>query len=140
MRILVDTNVFLDLLLKRKPFFESDVNFLELCKTQNHEIYINAMSFRDIEYVIRKLPNDKDNVKKALNGVYKLVTKIIPLTPDDAINAIFDYEKDFEDCMIDSSCQSASLDCIVTNNKKDFVNAKSKVFSVQEINNILQKQ
>lgn len=137
MRFLVDTNVFIDLIMKRKPFFNDGVNFLNYCKKQRHEIYINAMSFRDIEYVIRK-QLDKKTVKFVLNKVYGIVTKIIPLAPDDAINAIFDYEKDFEDSMIDSSCQSACLDCIITNNKKDFINSKSKVFSVPEINEILQ--
>ncbi len=90
------------------------------------------MSFRDIEYVIRKKVSDRNQIKNILNKIYCLVTKIIPLSADDTINAIFDYDKDFEDYLIASSCESMMLDCVVTNNKKDFNHKRVTVFSISE--------
>lgn len=55
MKILVDTNVFLDLLLKCEPFYNDGVKFLQNCKVNRNELYINAMSFRDIEYALKKI-------------------------------------------------------------------------------------
>ncbi len=139
MRILVDTNVFIDLILKREPYYQDDVNFINNCKEQRHEMYISAMSFRDIEYVIRKSIHNVDEVKRILNKVYGLVTKIVPIEADDAINTLFEYEKDFEDYLLSCSAESAMLDCIVTNNKKDFVQPRIKAFSVQEFNQYIKK-
>ena len=136
MRILVDTNVFIDLILKREPFFEDDVKFLNICRANRHQIYISAMSFRDIEYVIRKQIQDKREVKHILNKIYCLVTKIIPITADDAINTLFDYEKDFEDYLLACSCETAMLDCLVTNNEKDFKHPRVIVLSVKKFNEI----
>lgn len=138
MKILVDTNVFLDLLLGRPPFYDEDLRLFNNIKNKNHQIYINAMQFRDIEYALRKKIEDKNKLYIALNSIYQLVTKVIPLTADDAINSIFDYKKDFEDYMLACSCESAMLDCVVTNNKKDFKHETVKVFSVEEFNKIIE--
>lgn len=139
MRILVDTNVFLDLLLKREPYFEDGVRFIEHCKANRNELYINAMSFRDIEYVLRKQINDKNLIKDIMNKIYCLITKIIPITPDDAIEAIFNPGKDFEDTLIANSAERAMLDCIVTSNPKHFVDSKIRAFSLKEINKAFEK-
>lgn len=139
MKILVDTNVFLDLLLKREPFYNDGVKFLQSCKVNRNELYINAMSFRDIEYALRKKIKDKQIIRTMLNRIYCLINRIIPITPDDAINAIFEPGVDFEDTLIMNSAESAMLDCIVTSNFKDFGKSNIPVFSLQKINEYFEK-
>lgn len=136
MRILVDTNVFLDLLLKREPFFNDGVIFINKCKSHRHLIYINVMSFRDIEYVLKKKVTNKSLRDSMLNKIYTLVDKIAPLTADNVIDAIFEPGVDFEDTLISNSAETTMLDCIVTSNSKDFTNSKIPVFSLKKFNSI----
>lgn len=136
MRILVDTNVFLDLLLKREPFFNDGVEFINKCKKERHEIYINAMQFRDIEYIIRKKANNKKTYDMLINGVYGIVNKVIPLTADDAINAIFEPGKDFEDTLLANSAESAGLQIIVSSNTKDSLPTNIRAFTLKEFNSL----
>ena len=134
MRILVDTNVFLDLLLKREPFFEDGVQFIHKCKRERHEIYLNAMQFRDIEYIIRKKVDNKETYKMLINGVYGIVNRVIPLTADDAINTIFEPGKDFEDTLLANSAETAGLQIIVSSNAKDFYPTNIRAFTLKEFN------
>lgn len=134
MRILVDTNVFIDLLLKRKPFYNDGVEFIKKCRRERHEIYVNSMQFRDIEYIIRKSVDDKKTYDMLINGVYGIVNKVIPLTADDAINAIYEPGKDFEDTLLANSAESAGLQVIVSSNAKDFHPTGIRAFTLKEFN------
>ena len=134
MRILVDTNVFIDLLLKREPFYNDGVEFIKKCRRERHEIYVNSMQFRDIEYIIRKSVDDKKTYDMLINGVYGIVNKVIPLTADDAINAIYEPGKDFEDTLLANSAESAGLQVIVSSNAKDFYPTGIRAFTLKEFN------
>ena len=134
MRILVDTNVFIDLLLKREPFYNDGVEFIKKCRRERHEIYVNSMQFRDIEYIIRKSVDDKKTYDMLINGVYGIVNKVIPLTADDAINAIYEPGKDFEDTLLANSAESAGLQVIVSSNAKDFYPTRIRAFTLKEFN------
>ena len=134
MRILVDTNVFLDLLLGREPFFKDGIEFINKCKRERHEIYINSMQFRDIQYIVRKHTDTKQTYDMLINGVYGIVNKVIPLTADDAINAIFEPGKDFEDTLLANSAESAGLQVIVSSNAKDFSPTNIRAFTLKEFN------
>ena len=134
MRILVDTNVFLDLLLRREPFYEDGLEFIKKCRRERHEIYVNAMQFRDIEYIIRKKVDNKKTYDMLIGGVYGIVSKVIPLTADDAINSIFEPGKDFEDTLLANSAESAGLQVIVSSNAKDFYPTNIRAFTLKEFN------
>ena len=47
MKILVDTNVIIDILCKREPFFEDSYNALNKC-IDNHTIIVSASAITDI--------------------------------------------------------------------------------------------
>ena len=136
MRILVDTNVFLDLILKREPFYLDAIEFIKKCRIERHEIYVNAMQFRDLEYIIRKKSPRKETYDKLINAVYAVVTKVIPLTADDAINTIFQPGKNFEDTLLANSAETAGLQVIVSSNVKDFYPTHIKAFTLKEFNKL----
>lgn len=53
MKILVDTNVIIDILCKREPFFDDSYNALNKC-IDNHTIIVSASAITDIFYIARK--------------------------------------------------------------------------------------
>ncbi len=132
MRVLVDTNVFLDAILKREPFFEDSKEFFSYFKSNKHQLYVSSMSFRDIEYVLRKVEKDPFERRRTLNIIYSFVHKIIDLGPDDVINNLFSNYKDFEDGLLIESAKRNLLDAIITNNKDDFLDGGVPVFTPKE--------
>ena len=133
MRVLVDTNVFLDAILKREPFFEDSKEFFSYFKSNKHQLYVSSMSFRDIEYVLRKVEKDPFERRRTLNIIYSFVHKIIDLGPDDVINSLFDDYKDFEDGLLIESAKRNMLDAVITNNKDDFLCSSVPAFTPKEV-------
>lgn len=91
------------------------------------------MSLRDIEYVAMRCLHDKRKTNVILNDVYSLCSKVVGVSADSAINAMFEDYKDFEDELIIQTAKESMLDAIVTNNIKDFKNRGIPVFTPQEI-------
>ena len=139
MRVLVDTNVFLDFILKRPPFYEDVRSFFTTFLGHGHQIVISPMSFRDIEYVLRKVEPNAMERKSILQKIYSCAYKIIDLTPDDVINNLFEDYKDFEDGLLMESAQRKMLDGIVTSNTDDFADSKIPVFTPKDLIELLQK-
>ena len=54
MRILVDTNVFVDLLFQRDDKWKDALNFFIWCRRYKNQTYITSVSLRDIEYIAHK--------------------------------------------------------------------------------------
>lgn len=135
MRLLVDTNVILDLLLKRGENCKDAIEFFVWCKRHKNWTYITSMSLRDIEYVAMKNFHDKKKTNSLLIDVYSLITKVIGISADSAINSIFEDYKDFEDELIIQAAKEEMLDAIVTNNVKDFQDKGMPAFTPREIMN-----
>ena len=91
------------------------------------------MSLRDIEYIAHKTFHDKEKSHKVLADIYTISTKVLGISSDSAISAIYDDFIDFEDELLIQTAKENLLDGIVTNNKKDFLNCGVPVFSPEEI-------
>lgn len=119
MKLLVDTNIFLDIIFKRNQLYEGS-KALFYCAYENHdEIYVNASSMKDLYYFSFKYSQNKKLAIKTISQIYSNVTKIIDCSSDDAINAIFD-DGDYEDNMIRHSAKRNFCDAIITRNIKNF--------------------
>lgn len=60
MKLLIDTNVILDVLLHREVFFDNSFSVMQLVEKDNFEGYISASSITDIFYVVNKKLKDKE--------------------------------------------------------------------------------
>ena len=133
MRLLVDTNVFIDYLLKREDNCKYALHFFIWCRQNRNQTYITSMSLRDIEYVVMKHTHDKKQTNRILSQVYSIRSKVIGISADSAINAIFEDYKDFEDELIVQAAKEEMLDAVITNNIKDFENRGIPVFTPKDI-------
>lgn len=132
MRILVDTNVFLDLVLRREQCQDA-IKFFIWCKQHRNQTYVTSMSLRDIEYIAMKKLHDKKKANQVLADVYSICSKVIGVSADSAITAIYEDYKDFEDELLVQSATEELLDAIVTNNVKDFKNSKLPAYTPKDI-------
>ena len=138
MHILVDTNVFLDFLLKREDY-DNVKKFFLYCSELKHRIFISAMSLRDIEYVAHHVFHDKNKAKKIQMLAYQICFKVIGISDATAIEALLSDVEDYEDALLIETCRENLMDVIVTNNIKDFKGAHFPVFTPKELNNIWAK-
>ena len=134
MRILVDTNVFLDVLLRRDDKLARDGRrFFRWCSANLNQIYITSMSLRDIGYTAHKYTHDNEQTKSIQIRAYQISHKVIGISADSAIESLYSDVADYEDSLIIEAAKEEMLDAIVTNNKKDFEKGDVPVFTPEEI-------
>lgn len=132
MRLMIDTNIFLDVLLQREPFFESARNVLRLCEEKKVQGFLSASSATDIFYIVRKGLQSTDAAYNALGAVLDIV-KILTVTNEDVLNAFMQKAADFEDCLLATCAKSNQCTAIVTRNKRDFLDFGIPLLSPEEL-------
>ena len=132
MRLMIDTNIFLDVLLQREPFFENSKAVLKLCEDRKLQGFLSASSATDIFYIVRKGLQSTDAAYTALGSILDIV-KILTVTNDDVLNAFMQKAADFEDCLLATCAKSNKCSAIVTRNKKDFLDFGITLLSPEEI-------
>ena len=137
MRILVDTNVFLDFLLRRGKQADEAELFFKLCRQGRHQIYASAMTIRDIGYIASRILHDKKMGRDYQYKTYNLCSKIVPLSVDATINGIYDDNKDYEDFLIKCSAEENMCNLVVTSNIKDFNYPTMPALTVNDVNKAL---
>lgn len=128
--VFVDTNIIIDLLAKRDPFYIDAQNLFTLSDKKELQLCISSLSFANAYYSIVKHHKDID-AKKYL-AKFKVLVKILPLE-DKAIElALASNFNDFEDGLQYFVAMDNESDIIITRNKKDFKNSKIPVMTAGE--------
>lgn len=123
MRVLLDTNVILDVLQKRAPWFESGRKlFLAIANNQIQGCF-TAKQAADIHFFSRKQFKEETNIdEKARQVVSKLYTlfELMDTTAEDCQNALSITNNDYEDAILIAGAVRGKVDCIVTRNPEHF--------------------
>ncbi len=122
MKILLDTNIVLDILLKREKFFLRSREIFILVEEKKVEGFLSASSFTTIYYLISKYLS-----KKEADESIEILLKLFDVTCLDKNiikNAVENNEVDFEDSVIYSSAYYEGIDYIITRDKRGFKNSK----------------
>lgn len=135
MRVLLDTNVVLDFVLRRQPFFvEADEIFIRL-QNNDFEAVVSAITPINVFYTTRK-EIDKETAFPAIEELLKLV-QIAGSNNQIYQNALLLNFNDYEDAVQHECALAENLDAIVTRNTKDYKNASLKVYSPGEFLQVL---
>ncbi len=135
MRLMIDTNIFLDVLAEREPFFKDSKAVLDLCENKKVQGFLSASSATDIFYLIRRQLHSVDLAYKALGSILD-IAKVLTVTNEDVLNAYLQRASDFEDCLLATCAKANQCDAIVTRNKKDFLSFGITLLSPEELLNI----
>ena len=127
MKVLIDTNIILDVLCKRNGFFEDSEKIFKLCEVKKIEGYISALSIPNIVYIMRK-ELDAEKIKEVLQNL-SLIFKITDFKADDLKKAADMDFKDYEDALQSVCAVRIKANYIITRNIKDF--AESKVTAIK---------
>ncbi len=128
MKILIDTNVIIDVLLNREPFADNSSAVLKLCEQKSLIGYITATTITDIYYILYKKISDKSSIYNALEKLLTIV-EICDVTNHNVLNALILREVDFEDAIQSECAKTISADYIVTRNTSDYKKSKTKAIT-----------
>ncbi len=131
MKLLIDTNVILDVLLHREVFFDNSFSVMQLIEKDDFEGYISASSITDIFYIVNKKLKDKELVISLLKDILTIV-EIQGVNRQEIFSALALGWDDFEDAVQYSTAVFADMDCIITRNKSDFSMSKIPVYTPKE--------
>ena len=132
MRIMIDTNILLDGLIRRNDFFDDSKAVLKLCENRTIQGFISASAMTDIFCITRKALGSIEETYQVMNSVLNIV-RILTVTNDDVLHAFEVRAQDFEDCLMATCAKSNHCDGIVTRNKKDFLDFGIALFSPGEL-------
>ena len=132
-KVLLDTNIILDIALQRYPFFEDARQIF--AKIDNGEIkgFVTASSVTDIYYISRKSCGREKTIAfiRELIDIIEILS-VTKKSITDALNADF---KDFEDAIQCCIADMNEINIIVTRNKPDFEKSTVEVCTPAELLN-----
>lgn len=132
MKVLVDTNIILDFLLQREPFFQDAELLFQAIDVGEIVGYVTATTLTDIFYISRKHTR---NVEQARQAVSEILTAMMICPVDrDVLESAFNSDlADFEDAVQIFSAVNQGLEAIVTRDSQGFLNSPIPVLSIQEL-------
>jgi predicted nucleic acid-binding protein len=122
MKVLVDTNIIIDILEQREPFFGDSYKLIQLAVQGRMEAFMGAGALTDVYYIINRSLHDAEKAKEKIIGLTALI-RLCDTTIGD-INAAFTLSiDDFEDAVVAATARRERADYIVTRNEGDFKNS-----------------
>ena len=130
MKVIIDTNVVLDVLFERKPFVKAAIKVFCLVEESRIDAFLCATTITTIDYLlIQSLPASKArNALRKLISLFEIATVNRPVIERALVSKI----TDFEDAVLDEAGQMAGVDSVITRNTKDFTGSSLKVFDPNE--------
>ncbi|MCY7411096.1 MAG: PIN domain-containing protein [Chitinophagales bacterium] len=127
-KVFLDTNVILDLNLKREPHYFDAIQIFSASK--RFQFSTSSISISNTFYFVERAYNsaqakhDMEEICRHLK-----VIEVGEAIVHRALKALFKEFRDFEDAIQYYSCLAEKIECIVTRNEKDFIGSKLPVYS-----------
>ncbi len=127
---LVDTNVWLDIILSRPEHFDASANVVNLLARPEHSAYVAGHTVTTIYYLVAKARDER-----------KAMTAVRALLDDAVVAAVGGMElreaaqsdiDDFEDAVVAAAARRAGIDAIITRNAADFRKSRLAVYTPVE--------
>lgn len=129
--LFLDTNVIIDVLANRQPYAGAASKLLSLGERGKLTIYISALSYSNIYYILRKICGHKEMI--ALLRDLKSITTTMSITQEIIHEAIESGMKDFEDAIqLNTAISNKKIQAIVTRDVKGFKDAGLAVLTPEE--------
>lgn len=131
MKVLIDTNVILDILCNRSEFVEDSSRVWKYCEVNQIEGYISALSVPNIVYILRKELTPQKT--QQLIQQILMIFEAIDLKSSDLKNAAEMLSSDFEDAVQMCCANRIKADYIITRNIRDFKESKVPALKPSEL-------
>ena len=132
MKLLIDTNIVLDVLLKREPYYNDAVEVMNLARHKNIQEYVSASAMTDIYYIAYRQIKDKKLVEELLGKLLKIVS-VAAVSEEEILKALELKWSDFEDAGQYSVALLSEMEGIITRNPKDYQEENINIWLPEKI-------
>lgn len=130
MKLFLDTNVLIDLIGKREPFFKEIAIIASMAENKKIKLVSSSLSFVNTVYVVSK-EIDRRIVLKALQR-FRFICEVSDIDEIVIDKSLISNFNDFEDAVQYFSALHYKSDVIITRNKKDFKNSEILIMTPSE--------
>lgn len=121
--LFLDTDIILDVLLKREVFYKESYAIFNLCEIEKVKLYTSSSIIINVQYIGAKISNNKKTAS-AIKYMVENFIEIVNPNRDAIVKAYNSTFKDYEDAIQYFTAKEASLiDFFITRNIKDYKNA-----------------
>lgn len=120
-RVFIDTDVLLDVLLKREPHWDCSRRVLALCETGKLEGTTSALILANVNYILARTKDPK--TARAAVGTLREILTVLPLTNRELGQALASEFSDLEDGMQYFVAVNQGVGTFITRNVRDFRSA-----------------
>lgn len=122
-RILIDTDVILDLFFDREPFSENAAKVLSLCEKKVVIGFVTPVIISNVYYLLSQKAKQEKVIEK-LKTLLSIL-EVLVIDKNTIIVALNSEFKDFEDALQNYSAElNGEIDMIITRNTKDYKKSK----------------
>lgn len=135
MKLLLDTDIVLDLLMDRMPFADAAAELFSKVEDGSATGYLCGTTITTVYYLAAKVvgtPKAQEEIKKLLS-----LFEVAPVNRHVLQSALAAGFADFEDAVIHEAARHVGAEAIVTRNQKDFKKSKIPVYSAEEMVKVL---
>ena len=128
MRILLDTNIVLDILLERADFYNDALDMMERAISKGDRMFLSASAATDIFYIVRKNTKSKEKALQCIKAISSILT-FAEVNENTLLSATISKIDDYEDAVVDMVAKSIKADYIITRDTKGFKHSICKVLT-----------
>lgn len=129
-RLFLDTNIVMDLLDKRPPFYKEAARLFAKAYYKQVELIVSPITYTTASYLLEK--HNSPEVTRNILSTFRQMSHVA-LTDERIIDdAIASQFNDFEDAVQYYTAVKAKADYIITRNGKDFESSKIPVMTPTE--------
>lgn len=130
-KLLIDTNIVIDLLAKREPFYQSAAQIFSLADQNKLELAISSLTFANTNYVLSRLKSVQE--AREILRRFRILVKVLSLNDKIIDLALNDSSfKDLEDGLQYYSAIENGQNIIITRDLQDFKESKIPVMTADE--------
>ena len=130
MRVLVDTNVFLDVMLNRAGLVAASAMALSKVERDGHHALVCAVSLTTLHYMLRRGRGEtmaRQDVEAILHSM-----ELAPVSRTVLDLALASPMSDFEDAVIAHAAHQMGAQAIITRNLKDFTRSPVPAYTPEQ--------
>ena len=131
MKIFIDTNILLDFMCQREPFYADAYTIFRKAAMHEYEIAVSALTIVNTQYTAKKYGLSNVDICSAINNLLSLVS-VSPIDSEMIRYAYTVEDLDKEDVLQFLSAKSVNADYIISRDKKGFLNSPVKLLTPKE--------
>ncbi len=128
--VFVDTDVILDLLGSREPFYKYAAQLFSEADRGNVKLYVSSLSLANLNYLLSRQYSGDQAKKKLLK--FKTLVTVLPVNDKVVELALASDFKDFEDALQYFAATENNLITLLTRNWKNYKSADILIMTAEQ--------